>query len=148
MKYGKFKKSAAIVTGTIVAGTFSVSAQAGQANLFDYQNLGSGAELRSELLEMNSARYKTFEMKCGGKEEAKKDKSSEAKCGEGKCGGEDKKDTTKKGKKEAKKAEAKNAEAKCGEGKCGGETKKADSADKKESKAAQSKCGQGKCGVE
>jgi|AntRauTorckE6833_2_1112554.scaffolds.fasta_scaffold03171_2 uncharacterized low-complexity protein len=143
MKSGKFKKSVAIVTGTIVAGTFSVSAQAGQANLFDYQNLGSGAELRSELLKMNSTRYKTFEMKCGGKEESKKDKSSEAK-----CGGEDKKDTTKKGKKEAKKAEAKNAEAKCGEGKCGGETKKADSADKKESKAAQSKCGQGKCGVE
>lgn len=148
MNTKKFRKSAAIVTGTIVAGTFSVSAQAGQANLFEYQNLGSGAELRSELLEMNSARYKTFEMKCGGdKTEAKKDKSSEAKCGEGKCGGEDKKDTTK-GKKEAKKAEAKNAEAKCGEGKCGGDSKKADTTDKKESKAAQSKCGQGKCGVE
>ncbi len=144
MNSKKLKKSAAIVTGTIIAGSFSVNAQAGDANLFEYDNLGSGAELRSELLQKNSERYKTFEMKCGGKkaEASKKDKSSEAKCGEGKCGADKKADAKKKGK------EAKSTEAKCGEGKCGGGDKKADSTKKEESKAAQSKCGQGKCGVE
>jgi len=145
MNSKKLKKSAAIVTGTIIAGSFSVNAQAGDANLFEYDNLGSGAELRSELLQKNSERYKTFEMKCGGKkaEASKNDKSSEAKCGEGKCGGEDKKaDSAKKAK------EAKSAEAKCGEGKCGARDKNPDSTKKKESKAAQSQCGQGKCGVE
>lgn len=139
MNSKKLKKSAAIVTGTIIAGTFSVNAQAGGTNLFEYDNLGSGAELRSELLQKNSERYKTFEMKCGDKkaEASKKDKSSEAKCGADK-----KADAKKKGN------EAKSAEAKCGEGKCGAGDKKADSTKKEESKAAQSKCGQGKCGVE
>lgn len=144
MNTKKLKKSAALITGTLVAGSFSVSANANQANLFEYENLGSGAELRSELIEMNSARYKTFEMKCGGEKAEKDSKSSEAKCGEGKCGAgdkkADKKDSAKKGK---------SAEAKCGEGKCGGDAKEAKKdTTKKESKAAQSKCGQGKCGVE
>lgn len=139
MNTKKLKKSAALITGTLVAGSFSVSANANQANLFEYDNLGSGAELRSELIEMNSARYKTFEMKCGGEKSDKDSKTSEAN-----CGAEDKKaeksDSTKK---------AKNAEAKCGEGKCGGDAKEAKKdTTKKESKAAQSKCGQGKCGVE
>ncbi|MCF8232240.1 MAG: hypothetical protein K9J27_08630 [Bacteroidales bacterium] len=132
------KKSAALITGTLVAGSFSVSANANQANLFEYENLGSGAELRSELIEMNSARYKTFEMKCGGDSD-KNSKTSEANCGAGDKKAE-KSDSTKK---------AKSAEAKCGEGKCGGDTKEAKKdTTKKESKAAQSKCGQGKCGVE
>lgn len=147
MNAKKLKKSAAIITGTIVAGSFSGNVQANEADLFGYRDLGSGAELRSELLDLNSERYKTFEMKCGAEKKEKSEKkgekkaegkSAEAKCGEGKCGGDDKK---------AKK-EAKNAEAKCGEGKCGGDDKKADTTKKKQDKAVESKCGQGKCGVE
>lgn len=117
MNSKKLKNSAAIVTGTLLASTFSIEAQGVNTHLFEYDNLGSGAELRSELLQMNSERYKTFEMKCGDKktEVSKKNKSSEAKCGEGKCGAGDKKaDSTKK-----KKEESKAAQSKCGQGKCG-----------------------------
>jgi uncharacterized low-complexity protein len=146
MNSKKLKNSAAIVTGTLLASTFSIEAQGVNTHLFEYDNLGSGAELRSELLQMNSERYKTFEMKCGDKktEVSKKNKSSEAKCGEGKCGADKKAEAKKKDK------ATKSVEAKCGEGKCGSGDKKADSTKKKkeESKAAQSKCGQGKCGVE
>ena len=112
MNTKKLKQSAALITGTLVAGSFSVSANANQDNLFEYDNLGSGAELRSELIEMNSVRHKTFEMKCGG-ESDKDSKTSEANCGAGDKKAE-KSDSTKK---------AKSAEAKCGEGKCGGDAK-------------------------
>lgn len=109
----------------LVAGVFFTSAMiacgtlgASAANALSFRDLGSGSELRTELLE-TSSRF-NHDQKCGAKTDSTKveSKSKEAKCGEGKCG-DDKKD---------KKAEAKSTEA------------------KKESKAKEAKCGEGKCG--
>ncbi len=118
------KKS--IFNGSMIAGAImsltSISANA--ATLTNYSSLGTGGQVRSELLssvssfgnlELKCGENKTKESKCG------EDKSKEAKCGENKgkeakCGEKSKKDD--------KKKEGKGKEAKCGEGKCG-EGKKA-----------------------
>jgi len=139
----KILKSASIVAGALLTTTVAASPSQGP-DILAYNDLGSGAEVRSHLIDVNSSRvsgeeastYKFAEMKCGGdpkKEgEAKKGdakaatageskdaegKCGEGKCGEGKCGGDDKKAeaTTS----EKKSAEAKDSEAKCGEGTCG-----------------------------
>ena len=74
-------------------------------DILAYNDLGSGSELRSQLINQNqingaeSTAYKFGELKCG-----------EGKCGEGKCGGDEKKEEAKKG--DAKKADAKTADAK------------------------------------
>lgn len=115
-------KVAAIATGTLALGAVSTNANA--ADLFQVDYLGSGAELRSNLIDLNSdfpAENKMvsnleMELKCG-----------EGKCGEGKCGegkkGEESKETKAEGKKEgdakATKGDDKTKEHKCGEGKCG-----------------------------
>lgn len=132
----KIKKTT-ILTGTVIAGallTFSVNAEARPST----QVLGNGAELRSEIIDLNvnSSSDKLFELKCGeksgaatkkaeAKPDAKKAKTSEAKCGEGKCGESGKKAEAKKDTKAAKAAKTekkeKTSEAKCGEGKCGAE---------------------------
>ncbi len=137
MKARKEKQSKllkTVVIGGMIAGATSISANAN--NLFAYGDLGTGAELRSNLLDQYGTPAETAnlpsdyilgEAKCG-----------EAKCGEGKCG-EAKSEKAKK----AKKSESKSAEAKCGEGKCG-EGKK--EAKKSESKSTEAKCGEGKCG--
>jgi uncharacterized low-complexity protein len=103
------KTLAVIAASTMVIAGLSNTATA--AN-FDFEDLGSGAELRSELINVPSATANslelTIEAKCGEKtKEAKcgeKGKAKEAKCGE-------------KGKaKEAKCGEkGKAKEAKCGE---------------------------------
>lgn len=120
------------------------------ANAFSYNPLGSGADVRSTISEMNQANKNVYELGCGAKAEktkAKKgEKSSEAKCGEGKCG-----EKATKSSKDKKASEAKCGEGKCGEGKCGAKDKKADkkaekSAKKEASKTSESKCGEGKCG--
>ena len=114
------------------------------SNLFDYNNLGSGAELRSELMEKNHSginsdhimyhpeTYKMDDMKCGGEEKKSKKSKKEAKAAEDKT------------------SESKCGEGKCGEGKCGGDdkSKKSDTTDTKmaEDKTSESKCGEGKCG--
>ena len=117
-----------LLKGTLLVGTlFSVSSltAATTSNLFDYDTMGSGAEVRSEILNTpSSLPVNNFEMKCG----------------------EDQKTTGKEAKTETKK-ESKSEEHKCGEGKCGDKKKevKADST-KMESKAKEAKCGEGKCG--
>lgn len=139
----KIFKSATLITGVLLTGSLATfAASNGNQNLFEYSSMGSGAEVRSEILDMNAPNilsnettYKFGEGKCG-----------EGKCGEGKCGGDEKKEakTAKKGAKAetTKAADAKTAEAKCGEGKCGeGEKKLA-----KEGKTSEAKCGEGKCG--
>jgi uncharacterized low-complexity protein len=127
------------------------------ANAFNYNPLGSGADVRTVISEMNQTNKNVYELACGAKAEktkAKKgEKSSEAKCGEGKCGEKAKKSSksTKASKvtKDKKASEAKCGEGKCGEGKCGAKAKKStkDAKAKKEaSKTSESKCGEGKCG--
>ena len=133
------KKKRNFIKGTLVAGALlsvtALSATPNASSLFDYNALGSGAEVRTEILHSSASPFNSFEAKCGEKSAKKAEaetKSGEAKCGEGKCGegkcGEgDKKAETAKA--TTKTAEAKSAEAKCGEGKCG-------EADKKEVKKA------------
>ncbi len=114
-------KVAAIATGTLTLGALSTNVQANE--LFQAQDLGSGAELRSELIQLNNPseapvmmNNSEIELKCG-----------EGKCGEGKAG-EDKKAKTdekeaktdeKEAKTDEKAKEGKTQEHKCGEGKCG-----------------------------
>jgi len=141
-------KKAGLISGAIITGVIAGLSieEIKAAELFNYSDLGTGANIRSELIDLNvnpeSAvnSFNTFELKCG----------------EGKCGGEDAKDgkkDKKDGKSEKKvdekgavkdaKSEDKTAESKCGEGKCGEEKKDAEA---KEDKTTESKCGEGKCG--
>ncbi len=114
-------------TKNILSGSLIASALFGAAGLAslsannstDFNNLGSGSEIRSALLSNSAKSYgeSTFEMACGKDHKCGKDstatKSGDHKCGEGKCG-EKKKEV----KKSDKKAEGKVADHKCGEGKC------------------------------
>ena len=158
-------KQVAIVSGAIVTGLMAgASAQEANASeLFNYTTLGTGSELRNELIDMNmvekavgpeTIRAKVWEGSCG-----------EGKCGEGKCGDTDKdkkkteeakKDgkgekavaasttatTTDKAKKEGEKAVAASTTATTTD-----KAKKEGEKDKaKEDKTKEAKCGEGKCG--
>lgn len=108
-----------VIAGALFAGT-TLSANA-CSNLFNYDILGSGAEVRSELLAETTAPYFGLDANCGEKSaETKTDAktTTEAKCGDGKCGDKTtaKTDTT---------TESKTKDAKCGDGKCGADAKKA-----------------------
>ena len=122
----KILKSASMVAGALLTTTLATSPALG-ADILAYNDLGTGSQVRSHLIHMNSNQVdgqtsnvvKFAELKCG-----------EGKCGEGKCGEGDKKEASKEAKEgETAKAEAtesKSAEAKCGEGTCGeGEKKEA-----------------------
>jgi len=92
------KKS--ILTGLVIAsailGLSNISANA--TTLTNYSSLGSGSELRAELLGKAATSLKAIELGCGEKKDAKgkdcskaKDgkkceKGKDGKCGEGKCG--------------------------------------------------------------
>lgn len=131
-----------ILTGTIIAGallTFSVNTNARPST----DVLGSGAEVRSEIIDLNinSSSNNLLELKCGEAEKTtkkaeakpaskKEGKALEAKCGEGECGGDDKKT-------DSKKLETKDAK-----------TAKADKKSDKKGKTTEAKCGEGKCGAE
>ena len=112
----KILKSASIITGALLTGSLATfAATENSSNLLDYNSMGSGAEVRSEIMDMNApsiltneSTYKFAELKCG-----------EGKCGEGKCGEGEKKTEKKAEAKKTTEAEAKTSEAKCGEGKCG-----------------------------
>lgn len=131
-KDNKILKSASVLTGILLTGSLSAFALTNSnTNLLDYQSMGSGSEVRSEITHLNTPNVLN---------EQGNYKFNELKCGEGKCGEGEKKgkvDTT-------KKAESKTTEAKCGEGKCGADKKATKTA--KESKTSESKCGEGKCG--
>lgn len=119
-------KNTSIVTGSLLVGALFSTATGTAANLFDFDHLGTGAELRANLLSsdvINTFSNKVDDLKCGEgkcgekKTETKTEaKTKEAKCGDGKCG---EKKETKKATKKTKKAESKTKEGKCGEGKCG-----------------------------
>ncbi|NJD22793.1 MAG: hypothetical protein FIA82_09030 [Melioribacter sp.] len=131
-----------LLTGSILAGAIfgtgapkAISAE----NLFNYNGLGSGSELRTSLL--NTSPNRNLEMKCGNKSDGKDSKpndskTKDAKCGDkkmsdskakdGKCG--DKKMSDAKG---PKAADSKAKDGKCGEGKCGDKKKESKPADSK-----------------
>lgn len=138
-------KKASILTGTIITGALFALTTNADARPTTSKVLGNGAELRSEIIDLNitSSSDNVYELKCGTetpeakKAESKevKDKSTEAKCGEGKCGSKDsteakvsdnKKDTKAVETKavSSKDAKDKTSEGKCGEGKCGEPKKK------------------------
>ena len=127
-------KSSIIGSALLSGAVFGLNVNA--ADMFEYNALGSGAELRSDLMEKNSsvldAKDAIFD--------ATTFKFSEANCGEGKKA--EKKSDKKSG---DAKAESKAGESKCGEGKCG-EKKSDKKADKKkdEAKPAESKSGESK----
>ncbi len=133
-----------LLTGTLIAGSVIGlgSLNANTLETFKYHELGSGGELRSELLNNFSSDVIALELDCG--EDTKKSadtkkakdknadaKSTDQKCGEGKCG--EGKAAVKTDKaadpkaagvatektKDSKATESKSKEAKCGEGKCG-----------------------------
>ena len=135
-------KKAAVISSALLSGSvIGLSPlNAGTGSLFDYNALGTGAELRSGIIDMNKT------MKASKAAESTSTiKFSELKCGEGSCG-EGKKEEKKSEGKEAskKKSETKSSEAKCGEGEKKEEKKS--EAKKSESKSSESKCGEGKCG--
>jgi uncharacterized low-complexity protein len=111
-------KTKNILSGALfgAAGLTSLSANSST----DFNNLGSGAEIRSVLLNNSAKSYgeNTFEMACGKDHKCGKDstatKSADHKCGDAKCG-----DKKKEAKKTDKKADSKAKDQKCGEGKCG-----------------------------
>lgn len=125
-----------VFAGSMIAGALlNVSANGTVNNFDEFQSLGSGAELRSELLNQPADNlFASLELKCGDKNKAdmKKESSKDAKATE------------------SKSKDAKCGEGKCGEGKCGDkEKKKAESksdSTKSESKSKDHKCGEGKCG--
>jgi len=107
----KILKSASIVAGALIS-TSLAAAPGMSPDILAYNNLGSGAEVRSHLIDRNvnqvngaeATAYKFGELKCG-----------EGKCGEGKCGEGDKKKEA--NKKETKKAESQTAEVEAADNK-------------------------------
>lgn len=127
----KIFKSASMVAGALLTTALVASPVSGM-DILAYNDLGSGAEVRSHLIDANANQagsaeanaYKYAELKCGedGKKEGKKAegekteaKSADAKTADAKKGDAKKADA----KTETKATEEKGKEAKCGEGKCG-----------------------------
>ncbi len=78
----KILKSASLVAGALLTTTFAAAPALG-GDLLAYNDLGSGAQVRSHLIDMNTNQAKAAE--------ATAYKFGELKCGEGKCG-DDKKE--------------------------------------------------------
>lgn len=124
----KILKSASIIAGALLTTTLAASPSAGM-NILAYNDLGSGAQLRSHLVDANSIQskqseataYKFGELKCG-EGEKKTEKKAEGEKSEAKKTDAKKSDVKQADTKSEKKTEAteeKSKEAKCGEGKCG-----------------------------
>lgn len=120
----------------LIAGCLTVALSINAAeNPFEINPLGSGGELRSELVNQTinpdqNFTIRNLEAKCGESKskEAKcgeKGKTKEAKCGESKCG-----------------EEGKTKEAKCGESKCGEEGKSKEAKCGEKGKSTEAKCGE------
>lgn len=124
-----------LLTGTIVAGSVLGinSLNASNVDTFKYSELGSGGELRAELLQNSVTDIRAIELNCG--EKTTDTKSKDAKCGEGKEKAKTTKTDSKSkdatcGEKKAKTTDSKSKDAKCGEGKSS--EKKEDSKKKKD----------------
>jgi len=70
----------ALITGTLMAGALLGTSNANE--LFSYSDLGSGSELRADLLDASNTGFKSPEGKCG---EAKADEKSESKADDSKA---------------------------------------------------------------
>lgn len=113
----KILKSATIFATAMISTTAVVAAETPASALAGLNDLGSGSEVRSALIDMNlnanesntMYAYKISDMKCG-----------EGKCGEGKCGENKKADDSKK--KVAKKSDGKKANSKKAKAKKKGES--------------------------
>jgi len=118
------KKRKSLITSAVAAATFAAMSNLNaNATGIEINALGSGADVRSEILTNKGLSKMLNDLKCGeNKSESttEKSKGKEGKCGEGKCG----------------EKKAKGKEGKCGEGKCG----------EKKAKGKEGKCGEGKCG--
>lgn len=122
-------KKKALLTSSLIATALIGGAglNANSNNLFSFNDLGTGSEIRTTLATQSIAEEADvlrLEMKCGNdaKTEKTESKSKDAKCGEGKCGAESKDAKTKDKKAEAQteqKSESKSKDAKCGEGTSG-----------------------------
>ena len=66
----------ALVTGTLMAGAILGASNVNANEIFAYNDLGSGSELRADLLNASNTGFKSPEGKCG---EAKADEKAEAK---------------------------------------------------------------------
>ncbi|HKC69054.1 MAG TPA: hypothetical protein VKG26_12540 [Bacteroidia bacterium] len=92
------KNKKTIIAGSMLAGAMlSVSALTANTNLFNYNALGNGSEVRSAI-----------ELNCGEKKAENKDAKKDSKS-----------TTTDKKAKDGKCGEKKAKDGKCGEGKCG-----------------------------
>ena len=103
------KKNKLFLAGSLslIAGGLAVTG-ANAENLFNYNPLGSGTEVRTNLTNAgfeSSLDNLRLEAKCGGKSKTDSTKGKDQKCG-------------------GKKKDAKGKDHKCGEGKCGGDKKK------------------------
>jgi len=107
------EKKNSLKAAAIAAGAAMIATVPAQANIFEANDLGSGAELRQELTNAASITFSTdLELKCG-----------EGTCGEGEKKSEKKAAAKSEKASEGKKAsESKSEEHKCGEGKCGEST--------------------------
>jgi len=117
------KKRNLIASAVAAASVVALSNINASNNSITFNTLGSGAEVRSEILSNNGLFKLINDLKCGENRAStniEKAKGKEGKCGEGKCG----------------EKKAKGKEGKCGEGKCG----------EKKAKGKEGKCGEGKCG--
>ncbi len=130
----KILNSATLFASAMLTSTMVVTAATPASGLPEVNDLGSGSEVRSALIDMNLNAEESNTLYAY--------KISDMKCGEGKCG-EEKKSTDDSKKKSTKKVDAK-VDAKKADAKKA-ETKKTD-AKKSESKSTESKCGEGKCG--
>lgn len=122
-----------LFTGSVVTASLlsAGTASAHTTNPFSYTDLGSGAQLRTTLLDNLVSQKYNLDLACGekSKDNSKNDsKSKDAKCGEGKCGDSKTKDHNCGGKEDSTKMktsdmkkmnDSKSKDAKCGEGKCG-----------------------------
>ena len=76
-------KAAALASGAVIMSAFATT-EANATALLEFENLGTGAELRTNLITANAVNpiisNTNIELECG------EGKCGEGKCGEGKCG--------------------------------------------------------------
>lgn len=88
------QNSKRILKGSLVAGILIASTgfNSNATSRFDFNSLGNGNSLRSNLLKSETS-SKTLELKCAAKKMADSStmKGKDGKCGEGKCGASKKK---------------------------------------------------------
>ncbi len=136
----KIFNSASIIAGALLTTSMITSPVSGM-DILAYNDLGSGAQVRSHLIDLNSNQanssetvaFKLGELTCGDDAKKAEGEKTEAKTADAKTA-------------EAKTTDAKTAEAKTTDAKT--ETKTEATEEKStEAKCGEGKCGEGKCGA-